>query len=109
MQCPDYRKLLQFSDPWLRLGLLSEDELCALGREYETSEDKNTEHYRYKVFSDYLALHKPLSSEMAEALYELGAEDPDQTMGQSMMSTIVGLAECPARVLEEASASGEKH
>jgi hypothetical protein len=109
MQCPDYQHLLQFSDPWLQLGLLSEDELCALGREYESSDDKNPEHYCYKVFSDYLTSHSPLPPAMTEALYDLGAEDPDQAMGQAMMSTIVGLAECPARVLEKGSASGEKH
>ena len=105
----EYQRLLQFGDQWLRLGLLTEDELCALGREYEAGEDKNVEHYRYRVFRRYLSSHRPLPLQMAEALYELGREDPQPTMGGAMMRDIVGLAECPAEVLEKASTSGEKH
>jgi hypothetical protein len=104
-----YQRLLKFSDQWLRLGLLTEDELCALGQEYEAGKDKNEEHYRYRLFRRYLSSHRPLPPQMAEALYELGREDPDPAMGGAMMRDIVGLAECPAGVLEKASASGEKH
>lgn len=109
MNQQDYQRLLQFSDQWLRLGVLSEDEIFALGHEYEASEDKNTEHYRYRVFSEYLSSHRPLSPQMAEALYELGRDDPDKVMGGAMMRAIVGLEECPTDVLEKASASGEKY
>jgi hypothetical protein len=105
----DYQRLLQFSDSWLMLGLLSEDKLSELGHEYELSDDKNTEHYRYRIFQEYLTSHRPLSASMAEALYELGAEDTDTVMGGAMMGDIVSLAECPAQVLEKAYVSGEKH
>lgn len=105
----EYQKQLQFSDRWLQLGLLTEDELRALGCEYEVSEDKSAEHYRYRVFCNYLASHRPLSPEMADALYELGKEDPDPGMGGAMMRHIVGLAECPDDVLEKALNSGENH
>ena len=109
MNRQEYQRLLQFSDRWLRLGLLTEDQLCALGREYEAGEDKNAEHYRYRVFRRYLSTHRPLPPQMAEALYETGKEDRDPAMGGAMMRDIVGLAECPASVLEQALASGEKH
>jgi hypothetical protein len=102
-----YQKQLQFNDQWLQLGLLTEDELCALSREYEMSEDKNTEHYRYRVFRNYLDSHRPLSPTLVDALYDLGKEDPDPAMGGAMMHEMVGLAECPANVLEKALASGE--
>ena len=105
----DYLKLLEFSDQWLSLGLLTEGELSVLGHEYEASEDKNTEHYRYGVFKKFLASHRPLPAQMAEALYELGRNDPDPAMGGSMMLDVVGLAECPDTVLEKASASGENY
>lgn len=105
----EYQALLQFSDQWLRLGLLTEGELCSLGQEYEAGEDKNAEHYRYRVFRRYVSSHRPLTPQMAEALYELGGQDPKPAMGGAMMRDIVGLAECPAGVLEKASASGEKH
>jgi hypothetical protein len=65
----DYKALLRFGDRWFQLGLLTESDLHALGQTYETSDDRNTEHYRYKVFQDYLAAHRPLSPPMAAALY----------------------------------------
>lgn len=105
----DYKTLFQFSDQWFRLGLLTETDLHTLGQSYETSGDRNAEHYRYKVFQDYLASHRPLSPQMAEALYELGQVDPDMAMGGAMMCDIIGLPECPPDVLEKALASGEQH
>lgn len=109
MDRQDYQSLLGFSDQWLLLGLVTEDELRLLGHEYDLSEDKSTEHYRYRVFGRFLASHRPLSPQMAEALYELGRDDPRPPMGGAMMSDIVNLAECPAEVLEKAAASGENH
>lgn len=109
MNLREYQKQLQFSDQWLRLGLLNEDDLCALGQEYKASDDKSTEHYRYRVFRNYLDSHRPLSPAIADALYELGKEDPDQGVGRAMMREIVRLKECPDNVLEKASASGENH
>lgn len=100
--------VLGFSDRWFQLGLVTEEELCALRLEYEDSDDKNAEHCRYRVFRKYLGAHRPLPSATAEALYQLGAEDPDPGMGGAMMRDIVDLMECPPVVLERASASGEK-
>lgn len=105
----EYQKQFQFSDRWLQLGLLTADELRALGREYEVGGGKSAEHYRYRVFRSYLASHRPLSPETADALYELGKEDPDPGTGGAMMRDIVGLTECPDGVLEKALTSGEKH
>lgn len=109
MNRQDHQRLLGFSEQWLRLGLLTEDELRALGQEYDVSDDKSTEHYRYRVFVKFLASHRPLSPQVAAALYELGRDDPHPPMGGAMMHDIVNLAECPAEVLEKASASGENH
>jgi hypothetical protein len=103
------QRQLGFSDRWFQLGLLTDEGLCALVSEYEESDDKNSEHYRYRVFRNYLSAHRPLPPETADALYQLGLEDPDQGMGGAMMHDIVGLTECPSGVLERASTSGEKH
>jgi len=105
----DYQALLQFSHEWFTLGIVTESQLEALGREYETGEDPNTEHYRYGAFMEYLREHRPLSPAMAEALYELGARDPDHAMGSAMMHQIAELPECPPEVLENAARSGKKH
>lgn len=104
----DYKRLLRFGEQWFHLGLLTETDLATLGHRYETSGDRNDEHYRYKVFRDYLASHRPLPPAMAQALYELGQVDPDTGMGGAMMCEIVGLPECPSNVLEKALASGEQ-
>lgn len=109
MSQPEYKALLGFSDRWFELGLLTGAGLCALGHEYETSDDQSSEHYRYRAFRDYLASHRPLSPQMSEAIYELGAEDPDAALGGDMQRTIVELPECPASVLDKAVASGDTH
>lgn len=109
MSQQDYQRLLEFSDEWLRLGLLTEAGLRELGQEYEASDDKATEHYRLRVFREYLKSRRPLSPQMVEALYELGREDPSRGMGGAMMRELVDLAECPPEVLEKASASGDNH
>jgi hypothetical protein len=109
MSWADDQRLLQFSERWLELGLLTEDKLSVLGQEYKTSDDKNTEHYRYRIFRDYLVSHRPLSRLIAEALYDLGEADPDFSMGGAMMHDIVNLEECPATVLDRALTSGRAH
>lgn len=109
MKTRDYKAVLEFSDRWFELGLLTEDKLDALGREFDTSDDKNTEHYRYATFRSFLASHQPLSPSEAEALYELGEQDPDPCMGGAMMHDIVDLPECPASVLHRAAGSGQNH
>jgi len=109
MPRPNYLTLLQFGENWLRWGYLSVESLEALGREFEASDDKNAEHYRYRAFREFLACRRPLSPEMAEALYRLGDEDPDLSMGGTMMADIVALPECPVSVRERAASSGRPH
>jgi hypothetical protein len=109
MNHQEYLKLLEFSDEWLRLGILTENELIILGQEYEISDDKHTEHHRYGFFRKYLISHRPLSSTTAENLYDLGRTDPDPGMGHAMMEDIVSLPECPEAVHEKALASGDTY
>lgn len=105
----DYKTLLGFTDQWFSLGILTEDSLQQYGMTYESSRDKNSEHYRYGAFRWYLKEHRPLSASIAEALYELGAAGPDPGMGGAIMADIVSLPECPASVSAKALASGCKH
>ena len=104
----DYRTQLGFSDQWFSLNILTEDDLQIFATRYETSDDKNTEHYRYGVFRWYLKEHRPLSASTAQALYDLGASDSDGLMGESIMVDILLLPECPASVLDKALASDRK-
>jgi hypothetical protein len=46
---------------WLDYGVLTLDYLIAQEQVFDNSEDKNTEHYRYRTFIDYLICKKELS------------------------------------------------
>ena len=105
----DYKTLLQFGDRWIDLGVVTAERLEALGHDFDTSDDKHTEHYRYAVFREYLEAQRPLSPQVAEALYDLGSTDPHPGMGGAMMADIVDLPECPPTVQTKALASGRKH
>ncbi|AHG92899.1 hypothetical protein J421_5364 (plasmid) [Gemmatirosa kalamazoonensis] len=100
----------QFGDAWFALGLVTPERLAALRAEWASGEDRSPEHYRWQAFVEFLAERRPLSAELAAALYELGARDPDaHGMGAAMRHRIVELPECPASVLAAAAASGERH
>ncbi|MEO7718828.1 MAG: hypothetical protein ABIY70_21730 [Capsulimonas sp.] len=106
----DYKTLLHFSEDWFSLGVLTEAELTQCGMQYEESDDKFTAHYRYGAFCEFLKrTPRPMDAALADALYELGAADPNRVMGASMMTEIVNLPECPPEVLKKALCSGWKH
>ncbi|AMV23989.1 hypothetical protein VT84_06310 [Gemmata sp. SH-PL17] len=108
MALPDPMSLLGFTDRWLALGVVTRERVEALGREFESSSDKNPEHYRYAAFRDYLAAHRPLQPAVAEALYLLGEAGPDRGMGGAMTRDIACLPECPSVVRDRALGSGER-
>jgi hypothetical protein len=109
MSRKNYKSLLGFTEQWFALGILTEEALQRYGATYETGVDKNAEHYRYGAFRWYLKAHRPVSETVAEALYDLGASDPDRAMGEAIMADIVELPECPASVSAKALSSGRKH
>jgi len=105
----DYRAILGFTDQWFSLGVMTDAILQEHIVVYESSDDQNSEHYRYGAFRRYLREHRPLSADMVDALYELGEADPDGAMGGSMMADILYLRECPESIFEKAAASDRKH
>ncbi|MBM3979178.1 MAG: hypothetical protein FJ304_02620 [Planctomycetes bacterium] len=102
-------QVLGFTPAWFALGVVDGSVMDRLTAEWNKGEDNNTEHYRYGAFRTFLAAHRPLTAETAAALYELGAADPDDSMGGAIMADIVHLPECPEDVLAAALASGRKH
>ena len=105
----EFARQLGFTPGWLSLGVVDDAVLARLRVDWDRGEDPNTEHYRYRAFQDFLAAHRPLTQQLAEALFELGAADEDDGMGGAMMAEIVLLPECPPGVLDAAVASGRKH
>ena len=87
----DYKFLLQFSDRWFDLGILTSERLDELGRDFDMGDDGNTEHFRYAVFREYLEAHSPLPPQITEAFYDLGSTDPDHCMGGAKMKEILDL------------------
>jgi hypothetical protein len=104
-----YRQVLGFTDAWLDLGIVSDQQVERLGRLFDASDDKNPEHYRYRAFREYLATVNRLAETQAAALYELGRSDPDPLMGAAMMHDVVSRPDCPEAVREGALASGAPH
>lgn len=102
-------ELFGFTPAWFALGIVDDTVLSRLRAEWDRGEDDNPEHYRYRVFREFLATRGPLAPELAAALFALGAVDPDRSMGGSMMADIVRRHECPPEVLDAAVASGRKH
>jgi hypothetical protein len=109
LDAAEFARSLGFTAAWFALGVVDKALLDRQRAEWDRGEDHNTEHYRYAAFRAFLAAHRPLAPELAAALFELGAADPDWSMGGAMMADIVRLPECPSSVLDAALASGRKH
>ena len=102
-------RLLGFTPEWYTLGIVDDALLDRLRADWDKGDDPNTEHYRYRAFSDFVLVHQPLSPALAIALYELGSRDADPGMGGAIMSHMVYHPECPEAVLEAAATSGRRH
>jgi hypothetical protein len=93
-------QILEFSQEWIDLGIITPDKLKQLETLWATGEDMNTEHYRWGAFLDFIKSEALLDEEMANALYELGGNDPDAATGGAMMAHILRHKNCPKRLLQ---------
>jgi hypothetical protein len=105
----DFAVLLGFTPAWHSLGVVHRAFLDRAKADWDRGEDRHIEHYRYRAFVEFVAIHRPLSPELAAALYELGAADLDPVMGGAMMRDIVSSPECPEVILSHAMTSGRPH
>lgn len=96
---------LGFNQNWVTLGIVSMEEIQQLVELFESSDDKNEEHYRWRAFKTFLVNKKPFSPETIRELYHLADNDPDFMMGGSLMIDIIELPECPADILDLASSN----
>ena len=101
--------MIGFTPPWWKLGVVDDAGIARQRAEWNQSEDHYPEHYRYRTFREFLASQLELTADLATALFELGASDPDDAMGGAMMADIVRHPDCPANVLDAALASGRQH
>jgi hypothetical protein len=99
---------LKFSEDWIELNLINLEILEKLKNEYAKDTDKHTEHYRWKVFKEFLEINSSLPESTFFSLYELGNNELDQGMGESMMIDLIRRKDCPTSLIEVATRSGKK-
>jgi len=104
----DIFQTLEFSREWIDLGIITPEKLKQLEAEWAKGEDRNAEHYRWRAFREFIEARESLDADMARALYNLGANDPDSAMGGSIMAEVLWRKDCPADLLESAASSGRK-
>ena len=104
----DILSKFEFSQEWFDLGIITPAKLEQLKAEWDTGEDTNTEHYRWRAFLDFMQSKPSLDAETARALYHLGSKDPEVNMGGSMMAHVLRREDCPKDLLEIAAKSEEK-
>jgi hypothetical protein len=79
---------LRFCEDWQTLGWLDIEELDSLYAEYHRGDDKNTEHYRYKMFRKGIAKRIPLTNDHIEQCLSLAEKEPDKVMISSVMELL---------------------
>jgi hypothetical protein len=79
---------LRFCEEWQTLGWLDIAELDSLYAEYRKGNDKNTEHYRYKMFRKGIAKRIPLNNNHVEQCLSLSEKEPDKAMISSVMELL---------------------
>src|SRR5688500_5172438 len=93
---------LDFDEKWFDSGFVSSEKLYELWADFQTAEDSNKEHYRWRAFTDYLETNNEISESNLKELYRLGETDADYAMGIALRVKILQRKDCPADLLNEA-------
>jgi hypothetical protein len=108
MQTMSIFRELESNQEWINLGIITPANLSQIEAEWATSDDRNTEHYRWRAFLNFIQSKDFLDEITARRLYHLGASDPDSSMGGSIMAHILRRKDCPEDLLYAAAKSEEK-
>lgn len=98
---------LGFSDSWIDSGLLSESSFEAIVQDYGLIKDDSSEHYRWKIFKDFIKCNTFISEEIFRKIYDLSLQDSDYAMGRAMRFDLIKRQDCPTSLIEEAVADGD--
>jgi len=80
----EHLKRLGYSQVWIDFNVLSEECLEEQIKEFKSSDDTNTEHYRYKTFKIFLANLECIENSLLNNLLDLIRIDLDESMAMSM-------------------------
>ena len=77
-------------DPsWIKFGIIGIDQLANLLEAFNSSEDKNTEHYRWKVFKEYSEGNQCLPPEKILKLFSIIQLDADLVLRAAMIIEVI--------------------
>lgn len=76
--------ILKYDQIWLDYKVLTLDILQKQLNEFNKGKDKNTEHYRYATFKNYLQTQSSLSEEQISHLFNIIKTESDNSMASSM-------------------------
>ena len=94
---------LKFTEAWYRLGIMDDETLRGTVENFRRMDDTGDEHWRFGAFMYFMSQHPKLTDQQCANLFELGASDPDFTMGQSIMIQVLERPECPRAMRERAA------
>ncbi len=80
---------LQYSRLWLECGLLQHVDLVKQIEDFETGDDPNQEHYRYRTFCNFLKNQSSLGDSTLVQIIEVLKEDVDKSMASSAILVLL--------------------
>jgi hypothetical protein len=93
---------LDFSQSWIKAGLLSDDSFRMIVQSYNEAEDDAPEHYRWKAFKEFLRQNSFIPEERFWQIYELSLQDNDYAMARAMRFDLLQRGDCPLSLVEKA-------
>lgn len=108
MKEEDALALLGFDQAWVDLGILSSELAKALVEEYLISDDRRTEHYRWRAFSSFMDANPALETNVMHEIYQLSKAEPDDMLQDSMLHTLIRRDDLPLELLRKEAESPVK-
>ncbi len=80
-----YLKTLNYHKNWLNFGFLTVDNLINQANKFHQGYDKNTEHFRYNSFIEFINAHQKFTDLQIEQFIILVSQDIDDVMAGSAL------------------------
>jgi len=80
---------LEYSEIWLKSNCLTKNILIEQYDEFLKSEDKNTEHYRYKTLKIWIKNKKTVTNDDLDFLLQIYEAEQDKFMMESFITTLI--------------------
>lgn len=81
--------MLGYTQKWLEYLFITESELEAQIEKYNSSDDKNSEHYRYRTLQKWIQSKQEFSNQEIEQFIEIATEDSDLMMSGAAYKILI--------------------